>query len=199
MQVTPNRRGPRGVRKDVSTITRELRPPPVSRVEDGLDGGAEADVRAVYLAHFGRLAGWASYLVGDPDLGHDMATDAFVRLLRSWDDVDQPRPWLYTTVGNLVKDHWRKRGRERVAYLRLHGGTDPETAVAHGPDPALALSVRAAVGSLPDRLRLAVLLHYFGDLTVAEVARQLGKAEGTVKRDLHDARARLAQTLESAR
>lgn len=46
---------------------------------------------------------------------------------------------------------------------------------------------------------MAVLLHYFGDLTVAEVARQLGKAEGTVKRDLHEARARLAATLEDAR
>ncbi|HSP61065.1 MAG TPA: RNA polymerase sigma factor [Ornithinimicrobium sp.] len=181
----------------MSTITRELRPHQVRLVED--DGGAEADVREVYLAYFSSLAGWASYLVGDPDLGHDMATDAFVRLLRAWDDVEQPRPWLYTTVGNLVKDHWRKRGRERTAYTRLHGGTDPETAVDHRPDPALTLSVRAAVESLPDRLRLAVLLHYFGDLTVAEVARQLGKAEGTVKRDLHDARARLAQTLESAR
>ena len=38
-------------------------------------------VREVYLAHFGALAGWAAHLLGDRDLGHDVATEAFVRLL----------------------------------------------------------------------------------------------------------------------
>ena len=71
------------------------------------------------------LAGWATHLVGDRDLGHDMATDAFVRLINSWPGVDQPRPWLYTTVGNLVKDHWRKRGRERTAYQREFASVKP--------------------------------------------------------------------------
>ncbi|HBO54626.1 MAG TPA: RNA polymerase subunit sigma-24 [Janibacter terrae] len=164
----------------------------------GLDA-AEAEVREVYLAHFGALAGWASHLVGDPDLGHDMATEAIVRLLRSWESVELARPWLYTTVGNLVKDHWRKRGRESAAYRRFQGGVDPEVGQASRVDPATVLSVRDAVESLPDRLRMAVLLHYFGDLTVAEVARQLGKAEGTIKSDLHEARRRLASTLEGVR
>ncbi|GGK70285.1 RNA polymerase sigma factor [Ornithinimicrobium pekingense] len=158
----------------------------------------EQTVHEVYLAHFGALAGWATHLVGDPDLGHDMATDAFVRLLAHWERVEQPRPWLYTTVANLVKDHWRKRGRERAAYQREASGVDPDGA-APSHDLAQRVSVRDAVESLPERLRAAVLLHYFGDLTVAQVARSLGKAEGTVKSDLFEARARLARTLESAR
>jgi RNA polymerase sigma-70 factor (ECF subfamily) len=181
----------------MTTIALERSPARV-RARSGTEVDVDATVREVYLAHFGALAGWATHLVGDRDLGHDMATDAFVRLINSWPGVDQPRPWLYTTVGNLVKDHWRKRGRERAAYQRFQGGLDPETAVVHGPDPATTLSVREAVESLPERLRLAVLLHYFADLSVAEVARQLGKAEGTIKSDLHEARRRLASTLESA-
>jgi RNA polymerase sigma-70 factor (ECF subfamily) len=40
-----------------------------------------------------------------------------------------------------------------------------------------------------------VLLHYFADLPVAMVARQLDKSEGAVKRDLFDARQRMAQIL----
>lgn len=156
-------------------------------------------VRELYMAHFGMLAGWASHLVGDHDLGHDLATEAFVRLVQHVDEVREPRAWLYATTGNLVRDHWRKRGREDAAYQRYQGvRVDPDVA-APGPDHAQVMSVREALKLLPDRQRMAVLLHYFADLTVAQVARELGRAEGTVKRDLYDARARLAPVLESAR
>lgn len=160
----------------------------------------EAEVRQVYLAHFGRLAGWATSLVGDRDLGHDVATEAFVRLLRHWADVEEPRPWLYATVANLVRDHWRKRGRESSAYERFQsgGGTQPDVAPP-GPDAENTLDVRAAVAGLPDRLRSVVLLYYYADLTVGQVARELGKSEGAVKRDLYDARALLARALEANR
>jgi RNA polymerase sigma factor (sigma-70 family) len=59
--------------------------------------------------------------------------------------------------------------------------------------------VRDAVQELPDRLRVVVLLHYFADLPVATVARQLEKSEGTVKRDLFDARQRLSAILGETR
>lgn len=155
----------------------------------------EAAVRAVYTANFGRLAGWSTRLLGDPDLGHDVATEAFVRLLRHWGDVDEPRSWLYTTAANLVRDHWRKRGRERAAYGRL--GLPEEGAAP--PDLATGLTVRDAVLALPERFRVPVMLHYFADLTIAQVAAQMGKSEGTVKRDLWDARGRLATLLEDVR
>ncbi|MGO4343718.1 RNA polymerase sigma factor [Pedococcus sp. 2YAF34] len=156
----------------------------------------EAAVREVYDVHYGRLAGWTARLVGDHDLGHDLATEAFLKLFRDFARVDDPRAWLYTVTANLVRDHWRKRGRESVAYTRHEGGRDDFT-----PDPDLAttLTVRDAVLELPDRLRVVVLLHYFADLPVATVARQLEKSEGTVKRDLFDARQRMAKTLGELR
>lgn len=155
----------------------------------------EAAVRLVYDAQFGRLAGWAARLVGDPDLGHDFATEAFVKLLRNWGSVSEPKAWLYTATANLIKDHWRKRGREQAAYERSGGVEDRVDAV----DVATRLTVRTAVLALPERLRVPVMLHYFGDLTIAQVAAHLGKSEGTIKRDLWDARGRLATLLEDAR
>jgi len=156
----------------------------------------EAAVREVYDAHYGRLAGWTNKLVGDPDLAHDLATEAFLRLLRDFGSVDDPRAWLYTVTANLVRDHWRKRGREAAAYQRHEAGRDDFTRDA---DHATRLSVRDAVQELPDRLRVVVLLHYFADLPVATVARQLEKSEGTVKRDLFDARQRLSAILGETR
>lgn len=155
----------------------------------------ELAVREVYLAHYGMLAGWATRLVGDPDLGHDVATETFLRLLRHWDTVTEPRAWLYTTAANIIRDHWRKRGREHAAYQRM--GLTQDVTQPH--DTATSLTVRHAVLALPDRLRVAVMLHYFADLTVAQVAAQMGKSEGTIKRDLWDARGRLAALLQDAR
>ena len=156
----------------------------------------EAAVREVYDVHYARLAGWTAKLVGDTDIAHDLATEAFLKLFRDFNRVDDPRPWLYTVTANLVRDHWRKRGRESVAYTRHEGGRDDFT-----PDPDLAttLTVRDAVQALPDRLRVAVMLHYFADLPVATVARQLEKSEGTIKRDLFDARQRMATMLGEIR
>jgi RNA polymerase sigma-70 factor (ECF subfamily) len=159
----------------------------------------EAEVRPVYQAHFGRLAGWAAHLVGDRDTGHDLATEAFVRLLGHWDEVEEPRAWLYTTCGNLVRDHWRKRGREAAAYERFQGGAAGPDVSADGPDLAQVISVREAVEALPERLRMPVLLYYFADLSVTQVARALNRSEGAVKRYLYDARARLATVLREAR
>ena len=160
-------------------------------VDVGLEFVAPS-VRDIYDAEFGRLAGWTTRLVGDPDLAHDFATEAFVKLLRHRSTVTQPRAWLYVTVANLVRDHWRKRGREATAYRRHNAGAPEHMNLAAG-DLATTLTVREAVLALPDRLRVPVLLHYFADLSVAQIASQLNKADGTIKRDLYDARALLAQ------
>jgi RNA polymerase sigma-70 factor (ECF subfamily) len=165
---------------------------------DVIDLDVETSVRAIYDAQFGRLVGWTTKLVGDPDLAHDFATEAFVKLLRHWSTVREPRAWLYVTVANLVRDHWRKRGREATAYERHEAGA-PEHASLSAGDLATTLTVREAVLALPDRLRMPVLLHYFADLPVAQVASHLGKSEGTIKRDLYDARARMAARLEGTR
>ena len=154
--------------------------------------GRESAVREVYLACYPQLAGWSAKLVGDRDLGHDIATEAFVRLLARWTTVAEPRPWLYMTASNLVRDHWRKMERERRALGRL-GPLVEESGPAGDP------TVRDLVERLPDRLRTVVLLHYYVDLPVRDIADVLGKAEGTVKRLLHDARQQLLAALEDAR
>ncbi|MDF8265826.1 RNA polymerase sigma factor [Luteipulveratus flavus] len=162
--------------------------------------GSEEAVREVFDAHYGQLVGWTTRLVDDPDLAHDFVTEAFVRLLRHWSSVQNPRAWLYTAVTNQVRDHWRRRGREAAAYDKWHAGSPVGIDVAApGPDPADRLTVQGAVLALPDRLRAVVLLHYFADLPVVQVAQSLRKSEGAVKRDLFDARRLLANELEGVR
>ena len=171
-----------------------MRDPRASREAGAHETGAT--VSELFDAHYGRLAGWTARLVGDTELGHDFATEAFARLVREGGTVHEPRAWLYTVTANLVRDHWRKRGREAAAYQRHEAGREDFSTDA---DHATTLTVRDAVEALPDRLRVAVMLHYFADLPVATVARQLDKSEGTIKRDLFDARQRMATMLGEIR
>jgi RNA polymerase sigma-70 factor (ECF subfamily) len=128
-------------------------------------------------------------MVGDPEVAHDVAAEAFVRLLGRWTTVNDPRAYLYTTALNLIRDRWRRSERERVALGKV------VTSAAAGPDPTPAPELRMLVEALPRRLQQVVVLHYFADMTVESVARALGVAPGTVKRDLFDARAKLAAAL----
>ncbi len=152
-------------------------------------GAREEAAQEVFRAYYAQLAGWTARLVGDPELAHEIAAEAFTRLLARWTTVNEPRPWLYMTATNLVRDHWRRQQRERRAFQRWRAGAGDDA------QPAVDPSLRDLVERLPDRLRAPVLLHYYADLPVTEVARVLHRPEGTVKRALYDARALLHDAL----
>ncbi|MEZ0112384.1 RNA polymerase sigma-70 factor (ECF subfamily) [Catenulispora sp. EB89] len=131
------------------------------------------------------LAGWCRRLVDDDGTAHDIASEAFTRLWGHWTAVREPRGFLYVTAANLVRDHWRKLDRERRALREA----TTEAALALNRDGADAsVPVRMLVRSLPERLRTPVLLYYYADLPVREIARLTRRKEGTVKSDLHAAR-----------
>ncbi len=152
----------------------------------------EEAARLLWNQHYGPLAGWCASLVGDRDAAHDIASEAFTRLLSRWFTVHDPKGYLYVTASNLVRDRWRREQRDRRLQSRLEEVTPMSTPAS---DPWL----RDLVERLPDRLRTPVLLHYYADMSVAEVAAALHKPEGTIKRMLFDARARLAGWLVSDR
>jgi RNA polymerase sigma-70 factor (ECF subfamily) len=141
----------------------------------------------LFNACYPRLAGWVRRLVDDDETAHEIAAEAFTRLLSRWSGLDNPQSYLYMIATNLVRDHWRKTGRERRA-IRTMMATVPRDPSWH---PAQDVDVRDLIESLPPRLRSAFLLHYYGGFGVKEVAVLLGRPEGTVKADLHHARAKL--------
>jgi RNA polymerase sigma-70 factor (ECF subfamily) len=160
-------------------------------VVEGASVDAPPTGEAIFRAHYAPLAGWCRRMVGDEEVAHDIAAEAFARLLGRWGSVSEPRAYLYTTALNLIRDRWRRSERERIALRKT------ATAAAVAPDPAP--EIRMLVESLPRRLAQVVVLHYFADLPIDGIARQLGIAPGTVKRDLYDARAKLATLLKDSR
>jgi RNA polymerase sigma-70 factor (ECF subfamily) len=155
---------------------------------EAADVDASEPVDALFRAHYAPLAGWCRRMLNDEEAAHDIAAEAFVRLLGRWTSVTDPRAYLYTTALNLVRDRWRKSERERAAIRK--SVTTVSTAAAPAPE------IRMLVEALPKRLQQVVVLHYYADMPVDAVARALGVAPGTVKRDLYDARAKLHALLE---
>ena len=106
-------------------------------------------------------------------------------------------PWLRAILVNEWRMDARRSGPSSVSEFSpdvADAGPDPAETVASLDDAA---AVRAAVDRLPDNLRAAVVLRYYEDLTVPEIARALSVPEGTVKFRLHDARRRLLRTLRN--
>lgn len=145
--------------------------------------------RVLWNVHYAPLAGWCAVLVGDRDAAHDIASEAFTRLLSRWLTVSDPKGYLYVTAHNLIRDRWRRQQRDRRLQDRLEQTVQTSSPAS---DPWL----RDLVERLPDRMRAPVLLFYFADLSVTEIARALHRPEGSIKRLLHDARLSLRCMLQ---
>lgn len=140
-----------------------------------------------YTASFGELARYAGRLVNDVHLGDELAQEAMVRVYARWPLMSQPRPYAFRAVNNLATDHWRRRKRE---HQLLGDVGRPANLPAHDN------SIRDAVDRLPERLRSVVVLHYFADLPLNEIAAILRRPTGTIGRRLHEAREALSETLK---
>lgn len=138
-----------------------------------------------YRDTYGALAGYALNLVGDRSTADDLAQEAMVRVYARWGLLRDPRPYAFRTVTNLARDRWRRRQTELGARREL----------VQSERPAPDRSVLDAVERLPPALRDVVLLHYYADLPVEQVARAVRRPAGTVKRRLSEARSALAQSL----
>ena len=120
-----------------------------------------------------------AYLTGDAGAGEDLAQEALTRAWARWGRVsrlDSPEAWTYRVAVNLARSRHRRRQAEQRALARV-GPIDGEVREVS----ADAITVRDAVAALPERMRAALVLRYFADLPVDEVAEILGCASGTVK------------------
>jgi RNA polymerase sigma factor (sigma-70 family) len=118
--------------------------------------------------------------LGPAAAAEDVTAEAFTRLYRHWDDVQDPLRYLRRAVRSLVVDELR---RSDVARRHLHRVAHPELAGDRPVDEAVTDDdeLRVALRRLAPRQREAVVLRYGFDLSEADVARSMGISPGTVK------------------
>ncbi len=152
---------------------------------------AIADVSGLFAQEYERLVRSLG-VAFDPVDAADAVQEAFVAADRDWQRVgrlDDPAAWVRRVALNRLLNRRRNRRRRREILATVRP-------VAERDLTADLLDLRRAVAALPDRMRATVCLHYLADLPVDAVAATLDVSPGTVKSNLHDARARLRSLLE---
>ena len=146
---------------------------------------------AFYLRELKAVSRTVFLIVHDKEAAEDIAQDAFVQLFVHWrkvGDYDRPGAWVRRVAIRLAT---RAVRRDRVRQML-------SSREAWMPPQALPLDVDLvrALRRLPARQRAAVVLHYYEDRPVAEVADVLDWSPGAVKVALHRARKTLAVLLD---
>jgi RNA polymerase sigma-70 factor (sigma-E family) len=152
----------------------------------GSEGPAGADraVTALYLTHYRPLVRMAALLVQDLATAEEIVQDSFVAVHAAWrrlPDADHALSYLRRSV----VDRSRSVLRQHVVLDKLAPGLPS----GHG-EASIEVERSAfisALWTLPTRQREVVVLRYFADLPVTQVASATGISEGAVK--VHAARA----------
>ena len=162
--------------------------------ETGDDSFAALTRRHIDSAY--RLA-WA--ILGDSGDADDATQEAFAsawRNRRSLRDPDRFDAWFGRILVNECRLRLRRRARERIRPLTELG--EPAVADASGHVSA-SDAISRAVTRLDADHRIVVILRYWADLSVDEIAARLDVPSGTVKSRLHYALRSMRPRLEDAR
>jgi RNA polymerase sigma-70 factor, ECF subfamily len=158
-------------------------------------GVTDEEYRAFYATAFPRLVGQVFLLTGDLGEAQDVVQEAFIRAWgrrRRFSDGDEPDAWIRTVARRLAVSRWRS-ARSALAAWRRHGPA------ADTPAPGVETPlVVAALQRLPEEQRRAIVLHHLCDLSVEQVAAEVGAPTGTVKARLSRGRTALRLILLQA-
>src|SRR3954453_10032418 len=160
-----------------------------NRGSDRASGREAATVKELYDEHAAALWHYAWRLTGDPARAQDVVQET---LLRAWqhpeianDRERSARSWLFTVARNMIIDESRSlRFRREVSTLDVSGA--PERACPEEVNAALdRMLIGEALARLTPDHRAVVQRSYLQGWTTAQIAADLGIADGTVKSRLH--------------
>ena len=153
-------------------------------VRQAVDGNQQAFTR-LYDEHFDRIYRYIYFRVSNQAEAEDLTQEVFLKALQAigsykWRDVPFAA-WLFRIAHNQVIDHFRKQSKQKKAPLEEAAAVSMEDPVAMAEQKSEIDELTSAVKELPSAQQEVISLRFIAGLPIAEVARTLGKSEGTVK------------------
>lgn len=143
------------------------------------------------------LVGTCTTLLGDVHQAQDIVQEAFIRAYQNWnrfrgDNEASEKAWLTRIAINLCRDQQRSKW---FRFVDKHISIEELTlAMPEASDEAKELYT--AVQSLPSKYREIILLYFYQDMSVDEIARVLHIAASSVYRRMNKAQQMLRKNLE---
>jgi RNA polymerase sigma-70 factor (sigma-E family) len=146
--------------------------------------------RAFVIERQSLLRRRAFLLCGNWADGDELVQEALARVYVAWSRITPGAETAYTrrTMLNLYLNDQRQRRREVLT------DETPDHGV-HDDDRALALTLTALLRDLPEKQRAVIVLRFWEDLTVPQIAECTGVAEGTIKSQISRGLAALRERL----
>ena len=165
-------------------------------------GGDVGTWEEIVEQHSARVFRLAYRLTGNQHDAEDLTQEVFIRVFRSLDSFKPGsfEGWIHRITTNLFLDRVRRKSKFR--FDRFGDGAE-ERLTAADPSPervwsdaTLDADVEAALASLPDEFRVAVVLCDIEGLSYEEIADVLGVKLGTVRSRIHRGRKQVRVALE---
>lgn len=137
----------------------------------------------------------AYLMLGEHQLAEDLVQTSLAKTYASWRKVKDPAAapaYARVVLATTAATWFRRRG------WRNERPTEVLPELASDADPSIRPAVVDALRELAPRQRAVIVLRYYDDLSVREVAQALGITEGTVKSQTADALSRLRVLLGDA-
>ena len=150
----------------------------------------KVSIADLFHAHGRRLVGALTVYTGSVGEAEELAQEAFARVYAGRNrirDENRASSYLYSTAFNLARSRWR-RGRTLLGVLdRVPPSDTAPAADARVLAEAESAITTAAVAALPTQQRACVVLHYYAELSVSDVANALHISSNSVKTHLQRA------------
>jgi len=144
----------------------------------------------VYQERYPAMVRVAVLLLGDRQQAEEVVQDAFIAAYQRWAHVESPAAYVRQCVVNKSRDVLRRRRLAEAVLRRSHAGEERD-----GAD-AMPEHLEDLLGRLTPRQRTAVVLRYYEDLGLYEIARLMHTRPGTVGSLLNRALARLREDVQ---
>jgi RNA polymerase sigma-70 factor (ECF subfamily) len=156
-----------------------------------------ADIGALFRSEESGLLRFAIGLVGRRTVAEELVQETFLRLHQGWDEVENPRAWLYRSLRNLALNHLRDRPNETELDEATAASAERLPPERLGRDEAVGM-VRLFLAEMPTDDRDLIRLKYHDDLKYREISRRTGLSVGNVGYRLHHLLRGLADSLRHA-
>jgi RNA polymerase sigma-70 factor (ECF subfamily) len=172
------------------------------RVGTEVEPAASSEAAQLFAGQVAPLRRFVRMLVGPPSVAEDVVQETLVRAITSLDRYDPARPvlpWLRGIAVKVAHKHWRRARRARAAEAALADAAAPRTTDPEEEASVLerARRLRRALESLPEPMRVALILHAVERLPAEEVARMTGVSVGAVYTRVCRARERVRAFLDA--